>query len=119
MLVSPDGKLVLVRNWGLGTSVYPVDGGPPQPVKGIRPDDDVVGWRSDNRSVYVRPARDDQRSFPVSIVELASGKVTPWKVLKPAQPVLEVHDLHISPEGAYAYTYVLANSDLYIARGVR
>jgi hypothetical protein len=88
-------------------------------VKGIGEHDDIVGWRSDNRSVYVRPARDDQRFFRVSIVELATGKVTPWQELKPAQPVLEVHDLHISPEGAYAYTYVLANSDLYIARGVR
>jgi hypothetical protein len=50
---------------------------------------------------------------------VSTGKVTTWKELRPAQPVLEVHDLHIAPEGAYAYSYVVANSDLYIARGVR
>jgi hypothetical protein len=118
-LISPDRKWVLVRNWGVGTSLYPIDGGPAQPVKGVGEHDDIVGWRSDNRSLYVRPARDDQRSFPVTIVEVSTGKVTPWKELRPAQPVLEVHDLHIAPEGAYAYSYVVANSDLYIARGVR
>jgi len=119
MLLSPDGKLVLVRNFGVSTNIYSVEGGPPQAVKGIGEHDDIVGWRSDNRSVYVRPARDDQRFFPVSIVELASGKVSPWKELRPTQPVLEVHDLHISPDGAYAYSYVLASSDLYLARGLR
>ena len=65
------------------------------------------------------PARDNDKSFPVSTVDLATGKSTPWKQLRPAQPVLEIHDLHIAPGGAYAYTYVLANSDLYIARGLR
>ena len=118
MLVSPDRKSVLVRNWGVGINIYPTDGGPPQPVKGIGEHDDVVGWRSDNRSVYVRPARDDQKFFPISIVELATGKATPWKELRPSQPVLEVHDLRIAPGGAYAYSYVVASSDLYIARGL-
>ena len=118
MLVSPDRKFILVRNWGAGISLYPTDGGPPQPVKGIGEHDDIVGWRSDNRSVYVRPARDDQKFFPISVVELATGKAAPWKELRPSQPVLEVHDLHIAPGGAYAYSYVLASSDLYIARGL-
>ncbi len=118
MSVSPDRKLVLVRDWGKSVNLYPAAGGPPQPVHGIGDQDDIVGWHSDNRSVYVRPARDDQKFFPISIVDLITGKITPWKVLRPAQPVLEIHDLQIAPDGAYAYSYVLANSDLYIARGV-
>ncbi|HME10255.1 MAG TPA: protein kinase [Bryobacteraceae bacterium] len=117
--LSPDRTLVLVREWGVGIKVYPVSGGPPQPVLGVGKENAIIGWNSDNRSVYVRPNRDDETLFRVSLVEVASGKVTPWKVLRPAQPVLEVHDLHISPGGAYAYNYVLANSDLYVARGVR
>jgi hypothetical protein len=52
-------------------------------------------------------------------VELASGKRSAWKTIHPAQPVLEIHDLHVTPDGrAYAYNYVTAQSDLYVARGV-
>jgi eukaryotic-like serine/threonine-protein kinase len=118
MFLSPDRKLVLVRSWGVGTTLYPIDGGPPQPVLGINARDDIIGWRRDNRSVYIRPSRDDLRSMPVSILELATGKRTPWKEIRPSQPVLEVHNLRISPDGAYAYNYVLGESDLYVARGL-
>ena len=118
MLISPDRKLILIRDWGKKIALYPVDGGAPQPVAGITDQDDIVGWRGDNASVYTRPARDNDKFFPVSTVELATGKSTRWKELRPVQPVLEVHDLHIAPNGAYAYSYVEANSDLYIARGI-
>ena len=118
VMVSPDRKLILSRGQDEAATVYPADGGPAQPAKGIGSNDDVVCWRDDNRSVYVRPNRNNTQSIPVSIVELPTGKRTPWKEIRPAQPVLEVHDLRIAPGGAYAYTYVVANSDLYIARGL-
>ena len=58
-------------------------------------------------------------SIPVSIMEVAGGKTSPWKTIHPSQPVLEIHDLHVTPDGqAYAYNYVTAQSDLYVAHGL-
>jgi hypothetical protein len=117
--VSPDRKQLLVPGRRGAWSIYSVDGGPSQPAHGIDPDEAVIGWRDDNRSVYVRPGPENTDSIPVTIVELASGKRSAWKTIHPAQPVLEIHDLHVTPDGrAYAYNYVTAQSDLYVARGV-
>ena len=79
----------------------------------------MIGWRDDNRSVYVRPGAENSDNIPVSIVDLTSGKRSAWKTIHPAQPVLEIHDLHVTPDGrAYAYNYVTAQSDLYVAHGL-
>ena len=116
--VSPDRKWTLF--WGRsGWAAYPVDGGPGQPAHGIEPSERVIGWREDSRSVYVIPDVENTASIPVSIVEIAGGKRTAWKTIHPAQPVLEIHDLNVTPDGqAYAYTYVTGQSDLYLAHGV-
>jgi hypothetical protein len=49
----------------------------------------------------------------------ASGKRSAWKTIHPSQPVREIHDLHVTPDGrAYAYNYVTAQSDLHVAHGL-
>ena len=79
----------------------------------------AIGWWEDSRSVYVRPGGESTDSIPVSIVEIASGKRSAWKTIHPSQPVLEIHALHVTPDGrAYAYNYVTAQSDLYVAHGL-
>jgi hypothetical protein len=116
--VSPELGQVLAQGPQGGWFVYPVEGGPAREVRGIG-DDFVVGWRQDNRSIYIRLGRNNQESMPVSILDIATGKRTPWKVIHPSQPVLEVHDLRVAPDGrAYAYNYVIAQSDLYVASDV-
>ena len=58
-------------------------------------------------------------TIPVSILDIATGKKTPWKEIYFTQPVVEIHDLYMTPDGqSYAYNYVLMQSDLYIARGL-
>jgi hypothetical protein len=120
---SPDGTKVLnASNDGGSWVVYPVDGGPAQEVKGIGPDEMPAGWRADNRSLYVRPRRAGDMSTPVWIVDIATGKRTLWKEIRPSQPVdfrSDLH-LHITPDGsAYAYNFSLQVSDLYLAEGLR
>ncbi len=114
--LSPDRKLFLSPGpW----TVFPVNGGPPQPVRGLISSETVVGWRADSRSLYVRPDRESGTTIPVSVLDLLTGKKTPWKEIHPAQPVLEIHHLNITPDGrAYAYNFVLIQSDLYVAKGL-
>ena len=96
-----------------------MDGGPPQPLRGISSDETVIGWRADSRSLYIRADRENSDSISVSVLDLATGQKTPWKVIHPAQPVLEIHHLFITPDGrAYAYNFVLIQSDLYVAKGL-
>jgi hypothetical protein len=103
-----------------GWFVYPVDGGPDREVHGIDSLEIPLGWRSDNRSIYVRPDRESSNSIPIWIVDTFTGKRSPWKVIHPSQTVLEIHDLEINPEGnAYAYSFVVIQSDLYIGHGLR
>jgi hypothetical protein len=99
--------------------VSPVEGGSAQEPHGIGKGEAVIGWRQDSRSVYVVPDGESTDSIPVSIVEIASGKRSAWKTIHPSRPVLGIHDLHVTPDGgAYAYNYVSAQSDLYVAHGL-
>jgi serine/threonine protein kinase len=118
--LSPDRKQFLSPDTHGGWVIYPVEGGPAREVRGITPREEVIGWRADNRSLWVRPDVDNGTSIPVSVLDIATGTKTPWKEIHPAQPVLEIHDLRITPDGqAYAYNYVLLQSDLYLARGLK
>jgi hypothetical protein len=117
--VSPDRTQALIPLLRGGWLVYPVDGGSAQEPRGIGRDEDVIGWRADSRSVYVVSGEEDTDSIPVSIVEISSGKRTAWQTIHPSQPVLKIDNLHVTPDGrAYAYNYVTAQSDLYVAHGL-
>ena len=117
--VPPDREQLLIPVLRGGWFVYPVDGGAAQEAHGIGPGEAVIGWRQDSWSVYVVPGGESTDSIPVSIVEIASGKRSAWKMVHPSQPVLEIHDLHVTPDGqSYAYNYVTAQSDLYVAHGL-
>ncbi len=119
-LVSPDGKQVLGPKAQGGWAVYSPEGAAPRDALGIESDEFPVNWRSDNRSVFVRPNRESTESIPVTVVDIVTGKRSAWKEIHPAQPVLEIHDLYITPDGqAYAYNFVLVQSDLYLARGLQ
>jgi len=118
-LISPDRKQVLTHGPGGSWFVYPVDGGAAREVHGIAQNELPIGWRQDSRSLYVQTQRDDGASLPVAVVEIATGKRSPWKVIHPSQPVLEANDLWITPDGrAYAYNFLVAQSDLYVAHGL-
>lgn len=119
--LSPDGnrKQVLAPGPQGGWFVHPLNGGPAPEVRGIAATEAVIGWRQDNRPFYIRPGSESSDSIPVSIVDIASGQGSPWKTIHLLQPVLEIHDLHVTPDGrAYAYNYVTAQSDLYVAHGL-
>jgi serine/threonine protein kinase len=122
MFVSPDNKLVLSEGPNGGWFAYSVDAGTPQEVHGIGTGEIPVGWGQDSRSVYVRPSRAGEKSTPVWLADIATGRRMVWKEIHPSQPVDLPYDLHlhITPDGrAYAYNFSLLMSDLYLAEGLR
>jgi hypothetical protein len=119
-LVSPDGHRFLTIGPDGVRHIYSIDGGEPKPIVGLTPHDRVVAWNADGRSIYVAIHRNQNRTIPVSILEMESGKRTPWKEIKPMVPVDEVGSLRITPDGkAYAYNFTYLRSELFVADGIR
>jgi eukaryotic-like serine/threonine-protein kinase len=126
-LVSPDGKRVVVQDGDSGTFyIYPVDaskpGAMPEPIRGLDPEDTPLQWSADGRSLYVRkpavPVLDLYR------LDLASGRLAPWKKLAPADPTGVLNILltgaRVTPDGkSWAYTHAIQAGELYLVEGLR
>jgi len=96
---------------------YPLSGGAPHPVAGLRPQDRIVRFSSDGRSLYVLENSD----IPIRIsrLDLSTGKRELWKELNPSDPagIREFKTVLLTPDGKY-YVYGLTRSvtSLYLTR---
>jgi hypothetical protein len=121
--ISTDGKRVLARGPEGRFYICPVDGGDPVPIAGITQDaDNLVGWGSGDRSIYVR--RGSSTSLPARIVriDLATGREEKWRDLLPADStgLNSIFSVKITPDGTrYAYSYYRSLSSLYLAEGLK
>ena len=119
-LVTPDGKFVLTIDQKGQRSLYPIAGGEPQkfsiaPV----PEDRIIGFTPDGKSLLVRTRR-----IPVQVtrVDLATGKRELWKEIAPADPagVQSIPGVRFSADGkSYAYSTGRILSDLYVVDGLK
>jgi hypothetical protein len=124
---SPDSRLALIGRADGKQLIYPVDGGEPRPVPGLRPEEigdmysPVGPFTGDGAGVYLAHYRD----MPVRIerIELADGRRAFWKDFAPSDRsgVLSVQDYTIGADGrSYAYTIVRSLSDaLYVLDGLK
>jgi hypothetical protein len=88
-------------------------------VNGLSPHDIPIGWRNDNRSIYIVTHHDESKNIPVSILDPESGKSAPWKDIHAGRPVEQILNLAITPDGdAYAYNYIVKTTELYVAEGL-
>jgi hypothetical protein len=105
-LVSPDGNSILARDADGTFSIYAVAGGPPKPVPGTAPDDEMIHWSSDGRSVLIY--RRGEVPARVERLDLSTGKRALVKQLAPPSRagVLNVRYIAFSDdERWYAYTF--------------
>ncbi len=119
-LVSPDGRFVTGPGADKGFDLYPVEGGSPIPIPGLEEGEVPIQWSADQRSLYVyRPVQDVAR---VSLLDLSSGRRTPWKDLIPFDPAGSsvVFQVAITPDGkSYIYSYGQMLSDLFLVEGLK
>jgi len=117
--VSPDRRQILTRGPDGQWWVYRIDGSQ-QLVIGLSHHDVPLGWRADNRSIYVAMHHDANRVMMTSIIDIVRGDRKPFIDISPARPVDQITDAAITPDGrAYAYNFLVKTSELYIADGVR
>jgi hypothetical protein len=115
--IAPDGRHVLMPHLTRGWLVCDVQAAACKTIPGLSTHDQPVGWRADNRTIYVTAHHDENRALMVSLVDTETGKRVEWKTIRPSIPVDSVHGLKVTPDGrAYAYNYTYGRSDLYLAR---
>ena len=113
--LSPDGRSAAVLgpdgNWG----IWPIDGTAVRPIPGVDSTYNVVGWSPDGGSIYVRSKRADTRSAPLSQVNIATGKMQPWKTFGAVYGFSSVSAPRFSKDGTtYSYLYVRIISQAYV-----
>jgi eukaryotic-like serine/threonine-protein kinase len=119
LLLTPDGRFI-VTSAPSGPSLYPIDGGAPQPIRGVKAGDDAIQWGSDGRFLFVRGSPDP----PITIyrVEVASGRRELWKEITPADPtgLSGLGGILMTGDGRTCiYNYSRFLSRLYLVDGLK
>jgi WD40 repeat protein len=116
--VSQDGKNAAVLGPDGKWSVWALDGSGARAIPGLDSKFDVINWSSDGKSLYVVPTEGDRRGS-VSKVDLATGKINPWRILgqdtgdRVALPF-------VTPDGSgYAYMHISAIGNAYLVTGLQ
>jgi len=118
--VSPDGKEVIVLGPERNLYFYPLEGGEPQPIRGLLPDETPYGWSGDGRFLYLCRRRD--LPARVSKLDVQTGKREPWRELMPADGagIVNISPVLATPDGSgYVYGYFRILSDMYLVEGLK
>lgn len=83
--VSPDGRWVTAIGPDQKVALYPVAGGEPRAIPGLRDDQVPLGWTDSPGALFVR-ARSEERICPVYRLDLSTGTSKLWKELGPRDP---------------------------------
>jgi hypothetical protein len=124
--LSPDEHVLAYAKDG-SLAFHPLAGGDARPVPARMPPDWLKGFQGEQ---VVRVSGDGRFLFlkkggvPAHIVrlELATGRRTPWKVVRPTDPtgVWGMYNYFLTPDGeGYAYAYGRVLNDLYLLEGLR
>jgi DNA-binding winged helix-turn-helix (wHTH) protein/Tol biopolymer transport system component len=114
-LPSPDGKSIAG-----GASLYPLDGGAPQPIAGLLPGENFI-WTADPQFLYVYQGN---QAPPVRVYRLnvLTGQRQLFKEITPADvaglgPIS--HVLFSADGRVYVYSYARFLSELYLVTGLK
>jgi eukaryotic-like serine/threonine-protein kinase len=119
-LISPDGQEVAAVGPDQKGYLYPVAGGKPRPIPSLAEGELPIAWSADGHSIFVyRPA---ELPTKVDRIELATGRRTLWKELRPSDPAgVEFLGpiLMTADEKTYVYGYRRLLTDLYVVEGLK
>jgi hypothetical protein len=121
---TPDGRFVLAGEQ-TGRSpflLYPIDGGEPQPIPGLRDDDTPLAFDGGGRFIFVQEPTAENDRARIARLDVRSGRREPWMELRPADPagVGGITFIRLSADGrSYAYSYARDSTTLYVAAGLR
>ncbi len=120
IFISPDSRFVIASDAQHQPSLYPVAGGAPQPIAHLESEDEIIGWSSDGRSLYL--ARTQEMPIRVYRLDPSTGRRELLKEVLPADPagIFAPNDIFVTPDGkGYVYSVRRMLSDLYVVEGLK
>ena len=124
--VTPDGRWVAAHPPGAGPRplvLYPLEGGEPRPIPGLRPGEDRTALSPDGRFLFVREFRESAPSTEITGVRLdtQTGARRPWMQFElPDAAGVGETVLVMTPDGRHwAVSYRRQLSDLYLVEGLK
>jgi eukaryotic-like serine/threonine-protein kinase len=120
VFVSPDGRFVIASDTQQQRSFYPVTGGAPKPIPPLERGDEIIGWSSDEKSLYL--ARTLEMPLKVYRFDSVTGRKELLKEVMPSDPagIFRPNAFYITPDGkGYAYSVSRYFSDLYLVKGLK
>jgi len=119
LAVSPDGMSVIFTTGNEDKFfAYPINGGEPRVIAGLKRGDWPIVWSADGRSLFVYQV--ERVPAQVYLINLRTGARGLWKTLMPPDPVgVDTVDPVLTPDGQfYFYNYGRGLSELYTVDGV-
>ena len=122
LAVSPDGKSLAARKPDGQRGIWSLDNSQFQPISGIDPKALVFDWTADGSSLYVYNSTGISSSVDVSLYNLKTGKLEPWKTFGKdfGAGLIGIGAPWLSTDGnSYAYGYGRILSEAYVVKGLR
>jgi eukaryotic-like serine/threonine-protein kinase len=118
--VAPDGSRILARAADGKFALFSIEGKQETVFPGLTPDDIVLRWSADGRSILVRPGT----ALPARIerVELLNGHRTFLREIGPEDKtaIIDIRTISIADDpSSYAYAFNRVTSRLAILNGVK
>ncbi|MGH9874292.1 MAG: protein kinase domain-containing protein [Pyrinomonadaceae bacterium] len=120
IFISPDSRLLIASDAQHQRSFYPVEGGAPQPIPHLESEDEIIGWSSDGRSLYL--ARTQEMPIRVYRFDPSTGRRELLKEVVPADPagVFWPNSIFMTPDGkGHVHSFRRVLSDLYVVEGLK
>ena len=117
---SPDSRFVVGVKSNVAVGIFPVEGGPVRPIRGLPERFHPVQWSADSALLY--GYRTGELPSKIYEVEIATGKQTVLQQLRPGEPagVVIVAPVVVSRDGTrFVYSYNQVLSVLYLISGLR
>jgi Tol biopolymer transport system component len=118
--VAPDGRSFAAVGPDGRAALFPIDGGDPRPIPGIRDGEAALEWTVDGRGLFVHePSGVPRRIWRL---DLGTGERTLWREIVPVDPagVLANLEVLLTPDGrSYAIVFYRLLSTLYLVTDLR
>lgn len=113
--ISPDGETLVATGPDRKAFLQPIEGGEPRPIPGLAPEDILIRWGADGKSLFVYGASE----LPTNVcrLDLETGVKTPSRVIMPSDPagVQGIGQIRLTPDGSgYVYSFKRLLCDLYL-----
>jgi eukaryotic-like serine/threonine-protein kinase len=109
-------------------ALYPIEGGPAQPVPAIASTDIPIRWSDKGQVIYIvdntdGPGQPGRPTADVFRVDIVTGRRTHWKTLAPSDPVgveIDRGSVVVAEDGrAYCYSFLRRLGDLFVVDGLK